>query len=68
MDAHTHSGHRCPPAKRAQLLAASDWASLGSADTGQPVPEERSAYRAALRDITDKAGYPRQIVWPQALD
>lgn len=55
-------------AKRAQLLAASDWVSLRSADTGQPISKEWRAYRAALRDITDQEGYPRQINWPKAPD
>ena len=53
-------------AKRAELLAASDWVTLRSADTGQPIPAEWSAYRAALRDITEQPGYPNTIEWPQA--
>jgi hypothetical protein len=55
-------------AKRTELLAASDWVALRSADNGQPIPKEWRAYRAALRDITDQAGYPRQIEWPKAPD
>jgi hypothetical protein len=53
-------------AKRAELLAASDWVTLRSTDTGQPIPAAWSAYRTALRNITDQPGYPNTINWPQA--
>ena len=53
-------------AKRDELLKASDWVTLRSADTGQPIPPEWSAYRAALRDITTQSGYPTTIEWPEA--
>jgi hypothetical protein len=53
-------------AKRAELLAASDWVTLRATDTGQPIPAAWSAYRTALRNITDQPGYPNTINWPQA--
>lgn len=55
-------------AKRDELLRGCDWVTLRAADTGQPIPADWLAYRAALRDITDQAGYPRQIEWPKAPD
>lgn len=49
-------------AERMQLLTASDWTQLPD------VPEATrllwTAYRQALRDITEQAGYPLQIQWP----
>jgi hypothetical protein len=53
-------------AKRDELLKSSDWITLRSADTGQPIPPEWSTYRAALRDITTQSGYPTTIEWPEA--
>jgi len=55
-------------AKRDQLLAASDWVTLRAADSSSTVPAEWRAYRAALRDITNQAGFPSAIDWPQAPD
>ena len=50
--------------KRARLLAASDWTQLPD------VPLETKAawatYRQWLRDITDQAGFPFDVVWPVA--
>ena len=47
--------------KRAKLLTASDWTQLPD------VPLETKAawatYRQALRDITDQAGFPFDVVW-----
>ena len=51
-------------AKRQSLLTASDWTQLPD------VPLETKAawatYRQALRDITDQAGFPFDVVWPVA--
>ena len=38
------------------LLEADDWAS--------PETAEQTAYRQALRDITDQSGFPTNITWP----
>lgn len=50
--------------KRARLLTASDWTQLPD------VPLETKAawatYRQWLRDITDQAGFPFDVVWPVA--
>ena len=30
-----------------------------------PATAEQTAYRQALRDITDQAGFPNNITWPE---
>ncbi len=49
---------------RAALLAACDWVVARAAETGDPIPAEWRAYRKALRDVTDKPGFPHEITWP----
>lgn len=47
--------------QRDALLAKSDWTQIGDA----PVDKEAwQTYRQALRDISDQAGFPTDIVWP----
>lgn len=48
--------------KRADLLAGSDSAALSD----RSMSKEMRDYRQALRDITDQAGFPDNIVWPIA--
>jgi hypothetical protein len=50
--------------QRQQLLAASDWTQL--ADVDAAVSALWLEYRKALRDITAQAGYPLDVVWPEA--
>ena len=48
--------------QREDLLAACDWTQLSDA----PVDKEAwAAYRQALRDISDQAGFPYDVVFPQ---
>ena len=48
-------------ARRAALLAASDWTQVADA----PVESSAwAAYRQALRDIPDQPGFPENINWP----
>lgn len=49
--------------ERTSRLSATDWTQLGDSPV-QPVNEWR-VYRQALRDITQQAGYPHNIVWPE---
>lgn len=52
---------------RARLLAETDWVALRAADIGpQPGDAAWLAYRAALRDVPEQTGFPRQVVWPDA--
>ena len=53
-------------AERNQLLAESDWTQLPDARAamGEAKAAEWDAYRQALRDITEQAGFPADIVWP----
>jgi len=48
-------------AKRNNLLAATD--TWGLAD--YPATAEQTAYRQALRDISNQDGFPTNITWPQ---
>jgi len=52
--------------KRQQLLLLSDWTDTLSAKTrlGDDLYNQWQAYRQALRDITEQAGYPFEVVWP----
>jgi hydrogenase maturation factor HypE len=46
--------------QRNDLLAATD--TWGLSD--YPTTAEQTAYRQALRDITDQSGFPIDITWP----
>lgn len=48
-------------ANRNGLLAASDWTQVDDAKVDKVA---WAAYRQALRDITDQAGFPHDVVWP----
>lgn len=47
--------------ERNLLLAQSDWTQLGDAGVDKAA---WAAYRQALRDITDQAGFPHEVDWP----
>tara|TARA_R110000803_G_scaffold205876_1_gene272802 strand:+ start:636 stop:881 length:246 start_codon:yes stop_codon:yes gene_type:complete len=47
-------------AKRNDLLTETDW----WATSDRTMTAEQTAYRQALRDITDQAGFPTDITWP----
>lgn len=49
---------------RDRLLAECDWMVVKSLESGQTVPAEWAAYRQALRDIPQQAGFPTSIDWP----
>jgi hypothetical protein len=46
--------------KRNSLLAETDW----WATSDRTMTAEQTAYRQALRDVTDQAGFPTDITWP----
>jgi hypothetical protein len=48
-------------AERDRLLAASDWTQVADAPVDQAA---WAAYRQALRDVPDQAGFPENINWP----
>jgi hypothetical protein len=48
--------------ERSRRLAACDWTQLPDA----PVNAEAwAAYRQALRDVPDQAGFPWEVTWPE---
>ena len=47
--------------ERDDLLASSDWTQVADAPVDQAA---WSAYRQALRDIPQQAGFPTDITWP----
>jgi hypothetical protein len=53
-------------AQRDTLLTASDWTQLPDAQASLSAEKKAawSAYRKALRDITDQATFPEKITWP----
>jgi len=46
--------------QRDALLAETDWAAL----TDNTLSPELAAYRQALRDVPEQAGFPETINWP----
>ena len=46
--------------RRDALLAETDWAAL----TDNTLSPELAAYRRALRDVPEQAGFPETINWP----
>jgi hypothetical protein len=50
--------------KRQELLEDTDWITIRSYETNQPVPQDWLLYRQQLRDITNQAGWPVDIIWP----
>lgn len=53
-------------AERDRRLAACDWVVTRSIDRGEPMPAAWSAYRQALRDVTQQPGFPDTLNWPEA--
>ena len=47
--------------ERDRLIAACDWTVLGDAKT---VKADWKAYRQALRDVPEQAGFPYAVEWP----
>lgn len=45
---------------RNKHLEETDWWELPS----QIMTEERTAYRQALRDVTEQVGFPHNVIWP----
>jgi hypothetical protein len=50
--------------QRNHLLFMSDWATLSDAPLSDAKKAEYLAYRQALRDVPEQAGFPDNIVWP----
>lgn len=49
--------------QRDQLIAQSDWMVIRAQETGVAMDPAWVAYRQALRDITNQAGFP-EVTWP----
>ena len=50
-------------ATRDGLIVSCDWMAIKAFEAGTTVATEWATYRQALRDITDQAGFPNEIVW-----
>ncbi len=50
--------------ERNYLLTDTDWVVARATETSTPVPYEWRQYRQALRDITNTATSPDDVVWP----
>lgn len=48
-------------AQRNILLAESDWTQVADAPVNKTA---WAAYRQELRDITEQAGFPTEVIWP----
>lgn len=49
--------------QRDVLLRISDWTQLG--DIAEETKTRWAIYRAALRNVCQQSGFPREIVWPE---
>lgn len=52
-------------AERDARLKETDLIIIRCAEAGEPVPAEWKAYRQALRDMPEQAGFPDTVVWPE---
>lgn len=48
-------------AERDRLLTSSDWTQVADAPVDQAA---WAAYRQALRDVSQQAGFPHNVTWP----
>ena len=51
-------------AERDARMAACDWVVSRAVETNAAIPAEWAAYRAALRDLPSREGFPDGIEWP----
>ena len=51
-------------AERDSRLAETDLIIIRCAEAGEPVPDKWKAYRQALRDVPEQAGFPDNVEWP----
>ena len=49
---------------RDNLLSECDWIIVMSLEAGRAIPADWAAYRQALRDLPQQAGFPVTINWP----
>lgn len=53
-------------ARRAELLLASDHTQLMDSPLTKAQRAAWAAYRKALREVPDQAGFPSAVIWPEA--
>ena len=51
--------------QRDGLLNDTDWIVVKYLDIGSSVPQEWTDYRQSLRDVTEQAGFPGNVDWPE---
>lgn len=51
-------------AARDALLKSCDWVVVRAAEASQQIPPAWIAYRQALRDVPEQAGFPLSVNWP----
>lgn len=51
--------------ERDALLGACDWTRMDDCPIGEGQREAWRAYRQALRDIPQQAGFPHEVEWPE---
>ena len=55
-------------AERNKRLAETDFWFLGDRELSQEHADALKAYRQALRDITEQAGFPYEVIWPEVVE
>lgn len=52
--------------RRSDLLSETDWWAIRAAETGEPMSDDKLAYRNALRTMDDAADFdPFNPIWPE---
>ena len=52
-------------AQRDKLLAETDWTQVADAPIDSATRSAMRVYRQLLRDVTEQAGFPTNVVWPE---
>lgn len=64
VSATSHDPAKVAVARRNALLVESDWTQLADAPFNVEQKSDWAAYRQQLRNLTDQAGFPNNIMWP----
>ena len=51
--------------QRDRLLSETDWVVTKAFETSTEIDTDTAAYRQALRDVPEQAGFPHDVTWPE---
>lgn len=65
IEVRTQEKARSVRSERDHMLQQTDWIVIMHTERGTNIPMEWEVYRQALRDVTDQAGFPFNVTWPE---